>query len=231
MSRPLHVVEIADSRFPIAEPFAGGMQALTWHLIEGLRRRGVALSVFAGPGSDPRLGASLITSRPAELSAAARQDVSMRPEEWVQQHHAYLQVMLGLAAPSGHRRGAQQQPALPAGRDGRDVGRAGRDHAAHAAHALAGARRSGWPTRAAPASPPSAGTPPTRGRTWPTPWSSRTVWTPTAGRTASGGPDLVWSGRIAPEKAPAPRHRHRPGSGAPDPDGRPRLRPGLLGDA
>ena len=51
MSRPLHVVEIADSRFPIREPFAGGMQALTWHLIEGLRTRGVALSVFAGPAA------------------------------------------------------------------------------------------------------------------------------------------------------------------------------------
>ncbi len=97
MSRPLHVVEIADSRFPIREPFAGGMQALTWHLIEGLRTRGVALSVFAGPGSDPRLGARTLSNRPAVLSAAARQDVSMGPEEVVQQHHAYLQLMLGLA--------------------------------------------------------------------------------------------------------------------------------------
>jgi glycosyltransferase involved in cell wall biosynthesis len=97
VSRPLHVVEIADSRFPIREPFAGGMQSLTWHLIEGLRSRGVELSVFAGPGSDRRLGARLIATRPADLSAVARQDVSMQPEEWVQQHHAYLQLMLELA--------------------------------------------------------------------------------------------------------------------------------------
>lgn len=47
MSRPLHVMEIADSRYPIREPFAGGMQSLTWHLIEGLHARGVELSVFA----------------------------------------------------------------------------------------------------------------------------------------------------------------------------------------
>ena len=58
-----HVVVIADSRFPIREPFAGGMQALTWHLIDGLRARGVALSVFAGPDSDPQLGARTIASR------------------------------------------------------------------------------------------------------------------------------------------------------------------------
>ncbi|MEO5711746.1 MAG: glycosyltransferase [Nocardioidaceae bacterium] len=97
MSRPLHVVEIADSRYPIREPFAGGMQSLTWHLIHGLRSRGVELSVFAAPDSDPRLGARLIATRPADLSAAARQDVSMQPEEWVEQHHAYLQLMLELA--------------------------------------------------------------------------------------------------------------------------------------
>jgi glycosyltransferase involved in cell wall biosynthesis len=97
MSRPLHVVEIADSRYPIREPFAGGMQSLTWHLIEGLRARGVELSVFAAPDSDPLLGARCIATRPADLSAAARRDVSMQPEEWVEQHHAYLQLMLELA--------------------------------------------------------------------------------------------------------------------------------------
>jgi glycosyltransferase involved in cell wall biosynthesis len=92
-----HVVVIADARFPIAEPFAGGMQSMTWHLVQGLRRRGVDVTVFAGPGSDPCLNARQIGIRPLSLSSAARQDVSMVPEEWMEQHHAYLQLMLQLA--------------------------------------------------------------------------------------------------------------------------------------
>ncbi len=95
--RPLRVVEIADSRFPISEPFAGGMQSLTWHLIAGLRERGVAVEVFAGPGSDPRLGATILPTGTAVLSDAARRDVSMVPEEWLQAHHAHLQMMLALS--------------------------------------------------------------------------------------------------------------------------------------
>lgn len=97
MSRPLHVVVIADSRYPLREPFAGGMQSLTWHLIRGLRERDVQVSVFAGTGTDHRLGARTIASRPMALSESARQDVSMQPEEWLEQHHAYLQLMLELA--------------------------------------------------------------------------------------------------------------------------------------
>src|SRR5689334_17246463 len=91
-----HVVVIADSRFPIREPFAGGMQSLTWHLVKGLRARGVDVTVFAGPGTDPDLGAHLLDVRPLDLSDAARRDVSMQPEEWLAQHHAYLDLMLAL---------------------------------------------------------------------------------------------------------------------------------------
>lgn len=92
-----HVVVIADCRYPIAEPFAGGMQSMTWHLVNGLRRRGVTVSVFAGPGTDPGLRARTLEVAPLHLSDTARNDVSMLPEEWVQQHHAYLRVMLDLS--------------------------------------------------------------------------------------------------------------------------------------
>ncbi len=92
------VVVIADSRFPLREPFAGGMQSMTWHLVRGLRDRGVDVTVFAGHGTDERLDARLLSVRPFTLSATARMDVSMPPEEWLEQHHAYLQLMLGLAA-------------------------------------------------------------------------------------------------------------------------------------
>ena len=47
---------VAAARFPIAEPFAGGLEAHVWGLAERLRRRGHDVTLFAGPGSDPRLG-------------------------------------------------------------------------------------------------------------------------------------------------------------------------------
>jgi len=92
----VRVVIIAASAHPIAEPFAGGLESLTWQLVRGLRGCGVDVTLFAGPGSDPRLGATTLDVSPLSLSAAARRDVSMVPERWLRAHHAYLQVMLAL---------------------------------------------------------------------------------------------------------------------------------------
>lgn len=92
----MHVVMIASSRFPLAEPFAGGLESLTWRLCRGLRDRGVEVTIFAGPGSDPCLGARTLDVAPLRLSATARSDVSMAPESWLREHHAYLQVMVEL---------------------------------------------------------------------------------------------------------------------------------------
>lgn len=88
---------IAAARFPIAEPFAGGLEAHVWDLSDRLRRRGHDVTLFAGPGSDPRLGVELLDLRRPRLSDAARADVSMTAPEWLDEHHAYLQLMLRLA--------------------------------------------------------------------------------------------------------------------------------------
>jgi glycosyltransferase involved in cell wall biosynthesis len=92
----MHVVMIAAARFPLAEPFAGGLESLTWNLCRGLRDRGVRVTLFAGAGSDPRLEVRELATRPLTLSPAARQDVAMPPAVWLSEHHAYLQVMLEL---------------------------------------------------------------------------------------------------------------------------------------
>jgi glycosyltransferase involved in cell wall biosynthesis len=92
----MHVVILAAARHPLREPFAGGLESLTWGLVRGLRDRGVEVTLFAGQGSDPTLGARELTVRPLELSELARSDVSMPPEPWLREHHAYLQVMLEL---------------------------------------------------------------------------------------------------------------------------------------
>lgn len=92
----MHIVMIASSRFPLAEPFAGGLESLTWNLCRGLRDRGLRVTLFAAPGSDSTLAVREIVTRPLDLSEAARQDVAMPPGAWLVEHHAYLQVMLEL---------------------------------------------------------------------------------------------------------------------------------------
>jgi glycosyltransferase involved in cell wall biosynthesis len=92
----VQVVIVASARHPLSEPFAGGLESLTWHLARGLRDRGVRVSLFAGQGSDPRLRAHELAVNPLTLSEPARQDVSMPPEPWLREHHAYLQVMVQL---------------------------------------------------------------------------------------------------------------------------------------
>lgn len=92
----MHVVIIASANHPLREPFAGGLESLTWSLARGLRQRGVDVTLFAGPGSDPALQARELQVQPLELTDRARGDANMPPERWLTEHHAYLQVMLEL---------------------------------------------------------------------------------------------------------------------------------------
>ena len=116
----------------------GGLESLTWALVRGLRQRGVDVTLFAGPGSDPALGARELDGRlPSSSATAARRDASMPPEPWLREHHAYLQVMLELEDRRGRGRHPQQQPALPPAGPRAVLPRADADHAAHAAHAVA----------------------------------------------------------------------------------------------
>lgn len=95
--RGLRIALIASARFAIREPFAGGLEAHTWALARGLRGRGHDVTVFAGSGCDPELGVSELSAARPRISDAARADASMSAWEWLEEHHAYLQLMLELA--------------------------------------------------------------------------------------------------------------------------------------
>jgi glycosyltransferase involved in cell wall biosynthesis len=97
LSHALRICLIASSRFPVREPFMGGMEAHTHALASALIRRGHEVSLFAAPGSDPRLGVHELEVARFCSSPAARSDVGSPPEEWMQEHHAYLDLMLGLS--------------------------------------------------------------------------------------------------------------------------------------
>ena len=59
---------IASSRYPIAQPFAGGLEAHVWSLTRALTRRGHQVVLFAAAGSDPELNVELLPVAEFELS-------------------------------------------------------------------------------------------------------------------------------------------------------------------
>ncbi len=94
----LRIALIASNRFPIKQPFAGGLEAHTWHLAHALSGVGHDVTLFAGPGSDPALDSTTLEVEFLELSAHAKADPSMPSDGFMSDHHAYQQLMLNLAS-------------------------------------------------------------------------------------------------------------------------------------
>jgi glycosyltransferase involved in cell wall biosynthesis len=99
MSAPLSVALIASNRFPLRQPFAGGLEAHVWHLARALTERGHKVSLFAGLGSDLSVGDNELTVRELTLSVAAQADPSASPQAFMADHHAYLNLMMQLIDP------------------------------------------------------------------------------------------------------------------------------------
>jgi glycosyltransferase involved in cell wall biosynthesis len=97
MAIGLRICLIANCRFPIKEPFTGGLEAMTFHLARELTRRGHHVSVFAAPGSDPELGVTELSVATCSISDQARSDVAAPADTAMAEHHAYLALMLELA--------------------------------------------------------------------------------------------------------------------------------------
>lgn len=97
MGESRRIAIIASSRYPIVQPFAGGLEAHVWHLTRALAAAGHRVTLFAGHGSDVEADAEVFEAELFEPSACARADVSMPPMEELQDHHAYLSLMTGLA--------------------------------------------------------------------------------------------------------------------------------------
>lgn len=93
----MRICLIASSAYPVAEPFAGGLEALVHQLARGLAARGHDVSLFAAAGSDPRLPVTVLDAAGFRPSVVAGRDVNAPPDRWMAEHHAYLSLMLGLA--------------------------------------------------------------------------------------------------------------------------------------
>lgn len=57
----MHIAVLATTRNPLREPFAGGQEAQTASLTAGLRARGHTVRLYAQPGTDPGLADELAT--------------------------------------------------------------------------------------------------------------------------------------------------------------------------
>ena len=93
----MRICLIASSRFPIREPFAGGLESMTWTTARGLAERGHDVTLFAGPGSDTSLPVRLLPLSTVEVSSVAMADKFAPGPGWLAEHHAYLALMLSLA--------------------------------------------------------------------------------------------------------------------------------------
>ncbi len=200
--RRLRICLIGSSRFPIAEPFAGGLEAHTHGLASALLARGHDVTLYAAPGSDPALDAHLLDVDEFEPSPRARRDVSAPPPAVMREHHAYLSLMLSLQRTgrgafdvvhnnSLHHLPVAMAPAL-------QLPVVTTLHTPptpwlESAMALAGAS-----TTAVAVSEATA-------RQWEGTIRARVIrngvdiatW-----RAGGGGPDAVWFGRLVPEKGP-----------------------------
>lgn len=90
---PLRIGIIAHLKYPIAEPFAGGLEMHTHLLARTLRDRGHAVTVFASVRSEFGLGLEAICTETSldDVGTAEATDVAFFKE-----HHAYLSLMNGL---------------------------------------------------------------------------------------------------------------------------------------
>ncbi|SKB09042.1 glycosyltransferase family 4 protein [Aeromicrobium choanae] len=98
----LRICLIGSSRFPIREPFAGGLEAHTHALARQLTDRGHHVSLFAAPGSDPDLRTRELPVDSLRHDVVNRPDLDVTPGAWMDEHHAYLGLMLELARNPHH---------------------------------------------------------------------------------------------------------------------------------
>ncbi|WP_234407499.1 glycosyltransferase [Pseudomonas bohemica] len=87
--QPLRIGVLTHIKFPVCQPFAGGLEAFTYDVTLGLRARGHAVTLFARGGSAAELEAVAVPDealcRQASLSSA-----------YIAEHHAYLKLMQGI---------------------------------------------------------------------------------------------------------------------------------------
>lgn len=92
-ARPLRIGIIAALRFPIAQPFAGGLEAHTWSLARSLTADGHQVVLYAHGDSDRSVATVVPVFAPPPVSEAARADIAAPPEHFLWEHRCMQQTM------------------------------------------------------------------------------------------------------------------------------------------
>jgi glycosyltransferase involved in cell wall biosynthesis len=93
---------VASNRYPVREPFAGGLESLTHHLAHLLAARGHEVSLFAAD-CDPDLPVHHLAPDRFVPTGVSMRDVNAPSHRWMADHHAYLGLMLELARDGAER--------------------------------------------------------------------------------------------------------------------------------
>lgn len=201
----LRIAVVGPSRFGIAEPFAGGLEAHTATLALALTAAGHIVTVFAGPATDPRpasVAVVPVVANVLDLSPDQRRDIDNSPA-WLASERAGYERAIERIACGGfdvvHNLSLHAAPIAGAARAGCPV--------VHTLHTPplptlveAHRRHSGLPVAAVSAS---------LGRSWGdiatdviTNGVDTRRWRPLRRRRPTRAGACVWVGRIVPEKGP-----------------------------
>ncbi len=85
------VLIVASLRYPIAEPFAGGLEAHTVALARGLRARGHSVTVAGAAGSDPELVSHVFGALPRS-GTGERADIMENPAVQAAEHRGFADL-------------------------------------------------------------------------------------------------------------------------------------------
>ncbi len=91
--RPLRIGIVAALRFPVAQPFAGGLEAHTWSLARSLSAAGHHVVLYAHGDSDRSVARVVPVFAPPALSEAARADIAAPPAHFLWEHRCMQQTM------------------------------------------------------------------------------------------------------------------------------------------
>lgn len=92
----LRIALVGPSRYPVSQPFAGGLEAHVWALSAALRARGHHVTLFAAAGSDPEVADEVVSFPPLRSGTTARRDISKDAELVRAEDSAYEAVMASL---------------------------------------------------------------------------------------------------------------------------------------
>ena len=98
----MRLAVLGPNRHPLVEPFAGGQEAVTVSIVQGLRERGHRVRLYAARGSDPTVADELVCFPPRpELSIVASGDPQLPEPRFLADHHDYTAAMSHLLAHGG----------------------------------------------------------------------------------------------------------------------------------